>query len=92
MLYSHVNQRGASCVISSRGRQAILVNWSDNIIKRRFTLKKLLAALFAAAFAISSAGAFAAAHAGAQPKDGKKDEMKKDGKKDEMKKDDKAKK
>jgi hypothetical protein len=72
-------------------------------IKRRFTLKTLLAALVAGAFAITSAGAFAAAHAGAQPaKDGKKDEMKKDemkkdgkavsaDKKDEMKKDDKKK-
>lgn len=61
-------------------------------------MKKLLAALVAGAFAITSAGAFAAAHTGAQPaKDGKKDEMKKDGKavsadkKDEMKKDDKKK-
>ena len=55
-------------------------------------MKKLIAALVAGAFALTSVGAFAAAHAGAQPaKDGKKDEMKKDemkkdGKKDEMKK------
>jgi ribosomal protein L12E/L44/L45/RPP1/RPP2 len=63
--------------------------------KRRFTLKKILAALVAGAFAIASVGAFAAAHTAAAPaKDGKKDEMKKDeakkdGKKDEMKKDSK---
>ncbi len=50
-------------------------------------MKKLLAALMIATFASVSAGAFAAAHTGAQPADGKKDEMKKDGKKDGMKKD-----
>jgi len=51
-------------------------------------MKKIIAALIAAAFAVASVGSFAAAHAGAQPaKDGKKDEMKKD----ELKKDDKKK-
>jgi hypothetical protein len=49
-------------------------------------MKKLLAALVAVAFAVTSVGVFAAAHVGAQPaKDGKKDEMKKD----DAKKDDK---
>jgi len=49
-------------------------------------MKKLLAALVAAAFGLGSIGVYAAAHTGAQPKDGKKDEMKKEEKKEEKKK------
>ena len=42
-------------------------------------MKKLLAILVAASFAVISAGSFGAQHTGAQPaKDGKKDEMKKE--------------
>ena len=49
-------------------------------------MSKLLAAIFAAMFALGTVSAFAADKKDEMKKEGKKDEMKKEGKKDEMKK------
>ena len=61
--------------------------FTDEPIKsRNLQMKKILAAVVAMMFAVST-GAFSAAHAKADGKDAKKEDAKKEAKKDDMKKD-----